>query len=366
MPMQSPLAVPMPMARHMASHVAEILDDGEIPARHPLFAANPVASLLLGRDGVIQSANPAALELLGCGLADLAGAPLTKLMAELGGPLDVTRVVAHRRLAVRRPDGQNLVARVQFAPLGVAGPLLATIEDLAEADTEIAAARQELESFMSAAGHDLRGPLRILKGFTDALEDECGESLNEEGRSFLVEIVKAADRMEGLIDGLLALSRACRAEMTCEPLDISTLVDLVFYELRHEKNVHAVEAEVAPGLRAVGDVRLTMVVLRNLLGNAWKFTARTTAPRVRVYGETRDGHEWLCVADNGAGFDMSQAARLFQPFTRLHRQDEFPGHGLGLATVRRIVKRHDGDVAIEAAPGQGAVVRFRLRPASRD
>jgi signal transduction histidine kinase len=109
-----------------------------------------------------------------------------------------------------------------------------------------------------------------------------------------------------------------------------------------------------------------MVVLRNLIGNAWKFTARAADPCIRVHAEERDGHAWICITDNGAGFDMAHAERLFQPFTRLHRQDEFPGHGLGLATVRRIVKRHGGEVEIFAAPEQGASVRFRLGPAPRD
>jgi signal transduction histidine kinase len=216
---------------------------------------------------------------------------------------------------------------------------------------------------MSAAGHDLRGPLRILKGFADALDDECGESLNEEGRSFLKEILRASDRMEGLIDALLALSRAGRAEMHCETLDISMLADMALYDLRHAKDARAVDVQVEPGLTAWGDVRLMMVVLRTLLGNAWKYTGRTTHPVVRLYAETRDGRACLCVSDNGAGFDMTHAERLFQPFTRLHRQDEFAGHGLGLATVRRILRRHGGDIECEAVVNQGATFRIWVAPA---
>jgi light-regulated signal transduction histidine kinase (bacteriophytochrome) len=253
---------------------------------------------------------------------------------------------------------------VHFVPtLDPTAPFMATIEDLSDWEQEIAAANKELETFMSAAGHDLRGPLRILKGFTEALDDECAESLNEEGKSFLKEIVRAADRMEGLIDALLALSRAGRAEMHCENLDLSMLADMALYDLRHAKNARAVEVEVAPDLKAWGDVRLMMVVLRTLLGNAWKYTGRTARPVVRFHAEERDGRHWLCVSDNGAGFDMAHAERLFQPFTRLHRQDEFAGHGLGLATVRRIVRRHGGDIEAEAAPNQGATFRFWLQPA---
>jgi signal transduction histidine kinase len=357
---------------HMTNLVAKILtgQDGVSGNQHPLFSACPVPSLLYGRDGIITAANPAALALFRCGTAELTGASLASLVPELLQVWSVSHPASHRRLAVRRPDGNNFIARVQLAPLsgplGESTLLLATLEDLSEFEQELAATNKEIESFMSAAGHDLRGPLRILKGFTDALADECGDSLNEEARTFLKEILKAADRMEGLIDGLLALSRAGRAEMTCENLDVSTLIDLVLYELRHEKNARAVDVQVQPGLSAWGDVRLMMVVLRNLIGNAWKFTGRVEQPSVRIHSETRAGRHWICVTDNGTGFDMAHAERLFQPFTRLHRQDEFPGQGLGLATVRRIVKRHGGEVEAEAAPNQGATLRFWFKPAPQE
>ena len=119
---------------------------------------------------------------------------------------------------------------------------------------------------------------------------------------------------------------------------------------------------MAPDITAWGDVRLMMTVLRNLLGNAWKYTGRTAQGSIRFHVEQRYGRTWYCVSDNGAGFDMAHAERLFKPFTRLHRQDEFPGHGLGLATVQRIVKRHGGEIEAEAMAGQGATVRFWLRP----
>jgi signal transduction histidine kinase len=355
----------------MTNLVEQILtgDDTGAVVLHPLFAAHPVPSLLYDRDGTVIAANPAALRLFRCGTAQLAGVALTALVPELGEGRPVPEQVVHARLAVRRPDGNNFIARVQLAPLQANAAIpswLATLEDLTAYELEIAATQKELEAFMSAAGHDLRGPLRILKGFTAALDDEFGESLQGEGRSLLAEILKAADRMEGLIDGLLALSRAGRVEMTCESLDVSTLVELALYELRHDKNARQVAVEVQPGINAWGDVRLMMVVLRNLLGNAWKFTGRTEKPVVRITAEARGGRSWICVTDNGAGFDMAHAERLFQPFTRLHRQDEFPGHGLGLATVRRIVRRHGGEIEAEAAPNQGTTVRFWLRPAPQE
>jgi len=330
---------------------------------HPLFAAYPVPSLLYGLDGVIVAANDKSLELFRCGTEQLVGSPLAGLMPELRDEFAVTQGVTHKRVAVRRPDGNNFIARVHFVPTNTGRELLlATIEDLSDWEQEIAAANKELETFMSAAGHDLRGPLRILKGFSEALEDECGESLNDEGKNFLKEILRSADRLEGLIDALLGLSRAGRAEMTCENLDLTTLAELALYELRHAKNARDVDIQVEQGLTAWGDTRLMMVVLRTLLGNAWKYTSRVDHPAVRFFTETRDGRVWLCVSDNGAGFDMAHSGRLFQPFTRLHRQDEFAGHGLGLATVRCIVRRHGGEVEAEAVPNKGATIRFRLSP----
>jgi signal transduction histidine kinase len=264
---------------------------------------------------------------------------------------------------VRRPDGSNFVARLQFVAPGEGdAPMLATVEDMTEHEQEISAANQEFVSFTSAAGHDLRGPLRILKGFTDALDDECGAALNEEGKSFLKEILKAADRMEGLIDGLLALSRASRVEMACEKLDLSTLAELVTYDLRHGKSAREIDCVVDANINAWGDVRLITSALRILLGNAWKYTSRTERAAIRFHTEVRGGCTWYCVSDNGAGFDMTQASRLFQPFIRLHRQDEFPGYGIGLATVQRILKRHGGEIEAESAVNQGTTIRFWLPP----
>jgi signal transduction histidine kinase len=357
----------------MTNFVEKILT-GQAPAigtSAALFRVNPVASLIFGRDGLISDANAAACSLFRCERAVLVGDAMTSLFPEIGSSVRATcRATAHRRVAVRRPDGNNFIARLKLVPLdehaGDAGWLLATVEDLTEYETEIAATNKEFESFTSAAGHDLRGPLRILKGFTEALEEECGPALNDEGRTFLKEILKASDRMEGLIDGMLAMARAGRAEMTCENLDMTTLAELVDYELRHDGTERQIEFKVAPGITGWGDVRLMMTVLRNLLGNAWKYTSRTPHASIRFYTEERDGQTWYCVSDNGAGFDMTHADRLFRPFTRLHRQDEFPGHGLGLATVQRIVKRHGGEILAQAAIKQGATLRFRLQPPPAD
>jgi len=329
-----------------------------------LFDLHPAASLLLSRSGVITAANGAALRLFRCDIPEVVGGAMVAFFPELGrGLSDIRALTEHARVAVRRPDASNFIARVHLAPLAAAADatLLVTLEDLTDFEDAIAVNTKELESFMSVAGHDLRGPLRILKGFADALEDECGPVMNEEGRGFLKEILKASDRMEGLIDGLLALSRAGRAEMTCENLDLSTLIELVSFELRHEQPEREVDFQGEAGMSVWGDVRLMMTVLRTLLGNAWKYTGRIEKPVVRCHTEERDGHRWVCVSDNGAGFDMAHADRLFKPFTRLHRQDEFMGYGLGLATVHCIVKRHGGEIRAQAAVGKGTTIRFRLK-----
>jgi len=350
---------------HMTNPVATILtdeaaenDDGE-----SLFELHPAPSLLYTRTGVMTHANAALRQLLHVPGSGHVGRQIEEFfpevarqLTELHGPLSLPRV------AVRRADGSNLIARLNALPAGDAAAerLLASVEDLTDHEQEVAAANREFESLTSAAGHDLRGPLRILKGFAEALEDECGAALNDEGRNFLAEIMKAGDRMEGLVDGLLMFSRAARADVARETLDLSTLIELTFFELRHAHADRKVECQVAPELYAWGDVRLMMTVLRGLIGNAWKFTARTAEARIHCHAETRDGRTWICVTDNGAGFDVTQAGRLFKPFTRLHRQDEFPGHGMGLATVRRIIGRHGGEVEAESAPGRGTTVRFWL------
>jgi signal transduction histidine kinase len=350
----------------MTTLVEKILTGIEPDSGGPgeLFDLHPVPSLLIAHSGIITAANDAALRLFRCEMPALVGRGMIGFFPELGlGLAEIRALTQHARVAVRRPDASNFIARVHLAPLAreVDATLLVTLEDQTVFEDAIAANNKELESFMSVAGHDLRGPLRILKGFAEALEDECGEVINDEGRGFLKEILKAGDRMEGLIDGLLTLSRAARAEMTCENLDLSTLVELVTYELRHGKDCRDVEFHGEAGMHLWGDVRLVMTVLRTLLGNAWKYTSHTEKPVVRCYTEERDGHRWVCVADNGAGFDMSHADRLFKPFTRLHRQDEFMGYGLGLATVYRIVKRHGGDIEAQAAVGQGTTIRFWLK-----
>jgi signal transduction histidine kinase len=343
------------ITRHMTNLATQ---DG---AADSLFELHPTASLLHGRNGEIVHANAALQQLLRASGAAIEGTRLADFLPEVAAQIAGSRApLCLKRVAVRRPDGSNLIARVQTVPDARHGLSLVCVEDLSDHEQELSAANKEFESLTSAAGHDLRGPLRILKGFAEALDDECGATLNEECRTFLKEILKASVRMEGLIDGLLTFSRAGRAELSCENLDVGTLVELVHYDLRHTEVDRTVNFELQPGISAWGDVRQMMTILRTLLGNAWKYTGRTPQAVVRFYTEERGGLTWICVSDNGAGFDINQTGRLFRPFTRLHRQDEFAGHGMGLATVSRIVQRHGGRIEAEGSVGKGATVRFWL------
>lgn len=239
--------------------------------------------------------------------------------------------------------------------------LNAELEQRVQARTaELRAANQELDSFVYAVSHDLRAPLRAMNGFSQALVEDYGDQLSGEAKVFLDQITLASRNMGELIDGLLTLSRSTRRELRHDPVDLSTLAEDVLAELARSEPDRHVAWEIEPELTAVGDVRMVELVLRNLLGNAWKYSAKSEEPLIRVFAEDHDGIRYYCVADNGAGFDMAHAAKLFEPFQRLHRQDEFPGIGIGLATVQRIVHRHGGEIMARAAPGQGAVFRFTL------
>ncbi len=230
-----------------------------------------------------------------------------------------------------------------------------------ERTSELKAANLELDSFAYAVAHDLRAPLRAISGFSRALMEDLGEQLSGDARVDLDHINLASLRMSELIDGLLVLSRSTRAELRHDTIDLSAMANGILTELAHADPQREIACEIEPGLTARGDARMIDTVLRNLLENAWKYTLHTPQPSIRFYAEP--GNHFFCVADNGAGFDMAHAGKLFQPFQRLHRQEEFPGTGIGLATVSRIVLRHGGVIKAEGLPGKGATFCFSLPPA---
>lgn len=220
---------------------------------------------------------------------------------------------------------------------------------------------RELEAFSFSVSHDLRAPVRHLTGFVALLESELGGAGSEKVRSHLRQIRASADRMGQLIDDLLRLSRFARAEVRRREVDLAQMAREVVARLRATQPERQVEFVMPEHLRADCDPGLIAVVLENLIGNAWKYTARVPAPRIEFGELAGDGtHRKFFVRDNGAGFDPEHAGKLFLPFQRLHSAEEFPGTGIGLATVQRIVQRHGGEIRAEAAVGRGATFSFSL------
>ena len=242
--------------------------------------------------------------------------------------------------------------------------LLRSLEErVARRTSQLELANRELESFAYSVSHDLRAPLRAIDGFARAVLEDHGERLPPEGRAYLERVCHAAERMGRLIDDLLALSRVTRREMHRRPVDLSALARAVADELAVDEPGREVEVRIAPGLTAEADPGLVRLLLENLLRNAWKYTRPRERARVE-FGAERGaaGETVFYVRDNGVGFDPRHAGRLFQPFQRLHRDEEFEGTGIGLATAFRVVRRHGGRIWAEAEPGRGAVFRFTLEP----
>jgi light-regulated signal transduction histidine kinase (bacteriophytochrome) len=221
-------------------------------------------------------------------------------------------------------------------------------------------ANKELEAFSYSVSHDLRAPLRAIDGFSQALIEDCTDSLPASGQDHLRRIRAAAQRMAELIDDLLRLSRVSRAEFRRERVDLSNMFIAVIGELRRSDPDRVVDVRVTSSITGLADPRLIRITLENLVGNAWKFTAKTPAPVIELGTREEGGERVYYVRDNGAGFDMKYVDRLFGAFQRLHSDKEFPGTGIGLATVQRIIHRHGGRIWVEAAVGQGACFSFTL------
>jgi two-component system NtrC family sensor kinase len=231
----------------------------------------------------------------------------------------------------------------------------ALAEQLARSNAELAAANRELEAFSYTVSHDLRAPLRAIRSFSQMVEEDAGATLDPQSRDHLQRVIAATVRMGDLIDALLELSRISRVPIARMPTDLATIAAAVIDELRGREPARTVAVWIAPRLPVSADPRLVRALLDNVIGNAWKFTAHSPEPRIEV-GAADDA---FFVRDNGAGFDMAHAKQLFTPFQRLHG-NEFPGTGIGLATVRRIVERHGGRVWAESSPGVGTTISFTL------
>ncbi|SRR5258705_1620295 len=264
--------------------------------------------------------------------------------------VEMPRKLRHLSVAGKTPASQEEILRLN-----------AELEERARERTgQLEASNKELEAFCYSVSHDLRAPLRSIDGFSHALLESHSEHLDPIGREYLQRIRAASVRMTQLIDDLLHLSRIGRREMRIQDVNLSDLAASVAHDLQKGEPERKVEFAITTGLCARGDERLLRIALENLLGNAWKFTSRKAKARIEFDGESSDGRRTFFVRDDGAGFDMAYADKLFTPFQRLHAAHEFPGSGIGLAIVQRIMNRHKGQVWAEGAPGKGATFSFHL------
>ncbi len=344
-----------------------------------------IGKVLLDSNGAIVEANPAFGRIVGHAPASLAGRALESLFDDLDAndhhELEAEGVWRGMR-RVQREDGSVRHVHVTYSrvPGNVGQDItgLAQMEDvtermLAEARVhalnrtlearvalrtrELMRANQELESFAYSVSHDLRAPLRAIDGFSRILAERYGERLDEAGQGYLARVRRAAGRMGELIDSMLQLSRLSRSALKIEQVDLGRLAQEAVEELQAGEPEREVEVDIEPGLQVSGDASLLRGLVGNLLGNAWKFTRKREDARIR-FGRNDAGEFY--VRDNGAGFAQEYVDKLFRPFQRLHNEEHFAGHGIGLATVHRIVERHGGSIRAEGRVGEGATFYFTL------
>lgn len=233
-------------------------------------------------------------------------------------------------------------------------------EELKRHSIELDSINKELETFNYSVSHDLRAPLRAIDGFSLALLEDYNERLDEQGRDYLQRVRAATQRMGHLIDAMLRLSRLSRSEMRIGTVDLSVIAREITNELSKDQPERKAEFIIQDRMTTKGDINLLRILLENLIGNAWKFTANTPEPKIEFGVNLEAGDKVYFVSDNGSGFEMAYANKLFAPFQRLHSDTEFPGLGIGLATVKRIIYRHGGTIRAEAEVGKGAAFYFKL------
>lgn len=369
-------------------HTELALKDSEERFRGLLEGA-PDAIIIIDAEGSISYANHSAETMFGYAPNSLQGSPMGELIPEMpslryalqfngenSGHESATRAVPHQAL---HQDGHQFPVEVNLRPLeSKDGPLLISIirdvterEEaeqeimrlnlrLAEHIAKLTSVNKELEAFSYSVSHDLRGPLRSIDGFTHILEEDYAEALDEEGLNFLHKVRAASQRMGNLIDALLRLSRISRAQVNRVPINLSSIAEELVEQLRNNEPERQVEVQISPDMEVEADPNLMRALLDNLLGNAWKFTAQTEPARISFSSRYDNGDTIYQVQDNGAGFNMKYAEKLFAPFERLHSPSEFSGTGIGLATVMRIIQRHGGRIWAKGEPGQGATFYFTL------
>jgi signal transduction histidine kinase len=333
---------------------AELARRADADALDALLRSLPVALWLLqrqpdGRGWAVRRANAAAAR----HVPQPEGRPWDDVLAALPAPL--------REAVGRLGDGGQVMVE---DGMGVA---VERVDDDARlvalvprADESAQRASAEHASFSYTVTHDLRAPLRVVEGFTRIVQEDYGRVLDRVGNDHLTRVLAAAARMHSMIDAMLALAQLSAQPLAHQPVDLSQLASFVVDELARQSPGRKVDVHIEPGMAVRGDPTLLRIALENLLGNAWKYTAKTAAPQVAFESRVQDGRRVFVVRDNGAGFDMRFADRLFGAFQRLHSANDYAGTGVGLASVRRIVRRHGGDVWAEAEVGQGARFYFTL------
>jgi PAS domain S-box-containing protein len=333
-------------------------------------------------DGFLTSWNGAAERLFGYTAEETVGMPMWLIIPDRLHDEELRLFDQVRRgeriepfeTCRRRKDGTEVEVSVSLSPIKDTSGATIGISTIARDITETKriqralalakdtaeAATQELESFAYSVSHDLRAPLRHMDGFSQVLLEDYGDKLGDEAKGLLLRIRAASVRMGRLIDDLLKLSRISRAELEREAVDLSAMARSIVGELRQAEPDRQLSVEIADKIRAQADPRLMGLVLQNLLGNAWKFTAKAANATVTFGVEEQRGRMTYVVRDNGAGFDMAFVGKLFAPFQRLHSAAEFEGTGIGLAIVSRVIQRHGGEIWLTSAIGKGTSVYFTV------
>jgi signal transduction histidine kinase len=276
------------------------------------------------------------------------------------GPVTCALVPRDLALAVELASARQELARADAERARYQNEIRQLTRALARRGAELQAVSEEFEAFGFTVSHDLRAPLRAIDGFSQIILEKFADQVDPRLAIYLQQIREASQRMSRMIGELLGLSRLMRREMRIQPCDLGAMARDVLAALQQSSPERAVAIEVAPDIAALADPTLLRTALENLLGNAWKFTSSTPAARIEVGVTTRDGQPAYFVRDNGVGFDMAHAEKLFGVFQRMHGGAELEGSGMGLAKVRRIVRRHGGDIWAEAAVGRGATFTFTL------
>ncbi len=262
----------------------------------------------------------------------------------------------------------NLNARAQLSEANELGVLAnafnimaAKLEETTVSKNYLNLANQELEAFSYSISHDLRAPLRAIDGFSKALLEDAGDSLNEISKSHISRIIAAVRRMSELIDAVLSLSRISRSEMSIAKVDLSAIAHDIANDLINTEPERKVDFIIKEGMSVEADPTLMRVVLENLIGNSWKYTSKKEHANIEFSSIEKNGKPLFYVRDDGVGFDMKYAKKLFTPFQRLHSESDFPGTGVGLASVKRVMHRHNGRVWAEAVPDEGATFFFTFQ-----